>query len=202
MPVLKGQVIHFYQDIHEVPAQLLPRPPNECGLVVVTTHLDSVNKIYELKVNFQKLLIALNWLKVNNPCYRDVQINYNQNVDITQIVRAPHIDAPERQNQWRPVNANAHILNGTMHQGRVSIFGEYAGNQCVAMCVIACLKAKMVDLNSWTSNTISEVLLAGNRYYKNVLDYHEFAPRHLLVIELPKEPLISLGEYPQYTLVQ
>lgn len=56
---LKGQVIHFYQDIHEVPAQLLSRPPGECGLTVITSHFENLQRVNELKVKFNKLIEAL-----------------------------------------------------------------------------------------------------------------------------------------------
>lgn len=66
----------------------------------------------------------------------------------------------------------------------------------VAMCVIAYLKSIVVPFNDWKSNTISEVILAGNRYYKDTLESHNSLenPRHLLVNELPREPSFALGK--------
>lgn len=103
--------------------------------------------------------------------------------------------APSRINEWKPVGTSVRLLNGTLHQSRV-MFGIWAGSQCVAMCVIAYLKSIVVPFNDWKSNTISEVILAGNRYYKNTLQSLNSLenPRHLLVNELPREPFFALGK--------
>lgn len=181
-PALRGQVIHFYQDIHEIPAQLLPRPPNECGIVVVTSHLQNVDKIIELKVNFPKLERALYWLKENNPLYADVEIDLSRDFSVQQICRVPQeqpVAAPEQS--W--VNkSETRVLQGSMNQGH-GIFDIWAGKQCVAMCMTAAVKAKVKPVVDWTSSDMDDILLKGNAYYKKIVGYN---PEFLLVKSLPK----------------
>jgi hypothetical protein len=179
-PALKGQVIHFYQDVHEVPAQLLPRPPNESGIVVVTSHLRDVHKIIELRVDFIKLERALNWLKENNPLYADVQIDMSRNFSVEQICRVPQEISANHQRSW-VVRNDKRVLQATIHQGH-GTFDIWAGKQCVAMCVAAAVKSKIVSVVEWTPDIMTDILLKGNSYYKRIVGNN---PDFLLVNELP-----------------
>ena len=77
----KGHVINFHQDIQGF-LNKLPCSVKDLPLLIVRRHgADNTHK--DFKVKRQNVLTALQWLKLNNPCYKDIII------DMTSIASLP-----------------------------------------------------------------------------------------------------------------
>jgi hypothetical protein len=73
----RGHVCSFYQDITNI-CKVFPRLPSEVTMVKVirsslTKHGDAIEKAFT--VNKEKVLIALEWLKLHNILYTDITID-------------------------------------------------------------------------------------------------------------------------------
>ncbi|KAH9639682.1 hypothetical protein HF086_002508 [Spodoptera exigua] len=81
-----GQAVLFGQDVEEI-AEQLPLRISSAGLVIICEQLESVERLRQFSVNIQKLRAALDWLIANNPLYRNVTVNFNnENYDVHKFV--------------------------------------------------------------------------------------------------------------------
>ena len=72
----KGQAVLFAQDIFEVTEKLpttLPRSPYFACLIVITESLENLDLTREFTISKENVSNAIEWLKVNNHLYHDVQ---------------------------------------------------------------------------------------------------------------------------------
>lgn len=73
----KGHVINFPQNFPQNVQNFLnklPRPVNELPILIVCRHA-AENTHRDFQVRRHRVLTALQWLKHNNPCYRDIIID-------------------------------------------------------------------------------------------------------------------------------
>lgn len=84
---LKGNVVHFAQDVNEINEQL-PLNIKESPNIIVTESLDNINKTNQFIIRPDLIQNALNWLIKNNILYKNVKINNLNfsNLDINSIV--------------------------------------------------------------------------------------------------------------------
>ena len=80
----RGIVVHFPQDVTEVPTQLrLPLALDQADMVVVEESVDGVERPSMLSIRPGKVYGALRYLKAHNRLYENVVIN--ETVDLTNI---------------------------------------------------------------------------------------------------------------------
>ncbi len=58
------------------------------------------------------------------------------------------------------------IIRGSFDQSDSNRFPKYFGRQCTANAVTACCKAFLVHPDSWTSITIDECLISGDKLFE------------------------------------
>ena len=61
------------------------------------------------------------------------------------------------------------VVKGSFHQGDTSLFSEISfGHQCVPNCVIAGLYHSIVPVSRWTSESLDNILLHGDKLYNSI----------------------------------
>ena len=71
----KGHVLNLPQDIHGF-LQTLPRSVADLPILIIR-RAGTDNTYFDFHVRRDKILTALQWLKANNPCYRDITIDHD-----------------------------------------------------------------------------------------------------------------------------
>ena len=150
----KGQAILFAQDLLEISEklpQMLPRSPEDAGIVVVTENLENLNITRQFSISRPNIYAALQWLVVNNPLYRDVIIDQNIELNEQAFVRitqqpskAPDVcdDNPQPTRVYVTVSVSARILRTSWNQATAEIFqSPHAGVQCSAMALANIVRA-------------------------------------------------------------
>lgn len=95
---LRGQAILFALDIFEVIEKiptLLPRSTADADIIVIMERLQNVDSTRDYTVSRSKLNAALQWLKSNNPLYKDVVIDENAHLDERDLIRSSLPDSNE-----------------------------------------------------------------------------------------------------------
>lgn len=123
----KGQAVLFATDIFEVVEKLptfLPRSTSNSDIIVVTEHLENINITRDYSVSKEKLIAALEWLKLNNPLYRDVTIDGNVHLDERDIIRLSNVNnnevshaEEEDVSPWKSLGDKSRIIRASWHQG-------------------------------------------------------------------------------------
>lgn len=166
-----GQAVLFGQDVDEIVEQL-PLRMSSAGLVIVCEQLESVQRLRQYSVNFQKLRAALDWLIANNPLYRNVTVNFNENYDVNEICHVEHNDLLQQEitndtSSFQDINNNRRILRGSFHQSHSKFLNFSRGKQCTANAAVAITVAKIKETETWSPNIIDTILIAGDRLYLN-----------------------------------
>jgi len=147
------------QDVVEL-AEQFPLQLSQAGLVIVAESLENVQHIRQLKVDNDKLKVALQWLMKNNSLYHDVIPFFHDNINVAQLVEV--VDNPVFRNTEKDVEGvpdsnsryvilseNVSILRGTFHQANDRFDISSRGNQCLAIAAIACVAFCLLDPNKW-----------------------------------------------------
>ena len=89
---IKGAICNVPVECEET-CRILPRPSSSSGIILLKLKrkLEFRGHVYFQAVRPQLLLNALNWLKNNNPLYKNVTIDLG-NIDTTMTVLQPHED--------------------------------------------------------------------------------------------------------------
>ncbi|CAG8536723.1 15389_t:CDS:2 [Cetraspora pellucida] len=72
----RGHVINFAQDIQELITKL-PRNPSMIDTLIIRKPNHDFTSFQEFKVKRSNILIWLNYLKINNPFYSNIEIDYD-----------------------------------------------------------------------------------------------------------------------------
>ncbi|KAK3909660.1 Elongation factor Ts [Frankliniella fusca] len=94
------------------------------------------------------------------------------------------------------------IIQGTFDQSDHKRFPQYFGRQCTANAVAACCKASILQPINWTSSTIDECLISGDKLFQisyNHLPNHYKNIPYLRVEELQQKILFLDGTEITYT---
>ncbi|CAL1547360.1 unnamed protein product [Lymnaea stagnalis] len=74
------------------------------------------------------------------------------------------------QSSYIPIDKNFKILRAGHHQGDRNIFdGRYCGFQCCAMALAIILRSSILPISDWTSDVVTQSMLAAHRFYAMVL---------------------------------
>ncbi|KAK3911982.1 Large tegument protein deneddylase, partial [Frankliniella fusca] len=86
------------------------------------------------------------------------------------------------------------VLSGTFDQSDCIRFSKYCGRQCTANAVAGACKANVVNPSLWTSQTIDECLMTGNKLFE--LSY-ELLPTTFTHLYLRPDELYSTVSFPE-----
>ncbi|GFU35149.1 ATP-dependent DNA helicase [Trichonephila clavipes] len=125
---------------------MLPRSVDNCGIVIVTEHLENLNITREFSVSRDNVFEALTCLVANNSLYKDVLIDNNANLSTDDLIlvfenacsTSQTIFQSEVQNNqdFLQINDVSRILQASWHQGNVEVFtSDYSGVQCCAIAM-------------------------------------------------------------------
>ncbi|GFT69105.1 ATP-dependent DNA helicase [Trichonephila clavipes] len=142
-----GQAVLFAQGLFEVTEKLphlLPRSVDNCGIVIVTEHLENLNITREFSVSRDNVFEALTCLVANNLLYKDVLIDNNANLSTDDLILVSEnacstsqtiVQSAVQNNQdFVQINDVSRILHASWHQRNVEVFTSgYTGVQCCAM---------------------------------------------------------------------
>ena len=89
---IKGAICNVPVECEET-CRLLPRPSSSSGIILLKLKrkLEFRGHVYFQAVRPQLLLNALNWLKNNNPLYKNITIHLG-NIDTAMTLLQPHED--------------------------------------------------------------------------------------------------------------
>ena len=173
-------VIHFPQDITEVPDQLkLPLPIADSDMVIVDESVEGVEKSLLISIRPSKVYEALIYLTEHNRLYKNVVIDNTVDLSNLDSIRIRNCDLANEAladevhlNSDGPLGFTAmkvgHILRGTIHQGH-DIFPESnVGLQCTAMAAAFIAHAHVQSPVGWTRETVDQILLKGDRLYSKI----------------------------------
>ena len=96
----------------------LPRSTLDADIIVATERLKNVNSTRDYTVSRTKLIAALEWLKLNNPLYRDVVINEKAHFDECDLI--PLSNPGPSNEDTEGLNKNAEIISNYVPIGSSS----------------------------------------------------------------------------------
>ncbi|KAF9413330.1 hypothetical protein HW555_008411 [Spodoptera exigua] len=168
-----GQAVLFGQDVEEI-AEQLPLRISSAGLVIICEQLESVERLRQFSVNIQKLRAALDWLIANNPLYRNVTVNFNnENYDVHEICHVQNDDVTHQEKNtnettcFQDIGNNRRILRGSFHQSHSKFQNFSRGKQCTSNAAVAITAAKIKETDTWSPNIIDSILISGDRLYSS-----------------------------------
>lgn len=87
----------------------------DADIVVITERLQHLDSTREYTVSRCKLIAALQWLKSNNPLYKDVVINENAHLDERDLIRSSLPGSDEDETHDVEIVSEYIYLSATMH---------------------------------------------------------------------------------------
>ncbi len=130
--------------------------------------------LFEQNLTQQEIEVKYRDLTTHKVSFHTLKRQFDK---LTRIVVKTNKTQPESTKNLANLNNPALFRNladsvilASCHQGQ-EIFGEDGqGRQCTAMSVTALIFGYMYDCNSWTMDTLNEVLLRGNEHYLQCCD--------------------------------
>lgn len=113
----------IFEVIDKLPT-LLPRSTADADIIVITERLQNLDSTRDYTVSRSKLIAALQWLKSNNPLYKDVVIDENAHLVERDLIRSSLPDSNEDGtedeeivSEYISIGNNARIIHASWHQG-------------------------------------------------------------------------------------
>ncbi|KAJ8669484.1 hypothetical protein QAD02_000743 [Eretmocerus hayati] len=169
---------------------MLPRSPSESGLVVVTEHLQNLNIRREYNISRDNVYLAAMWLRVNNPLYSDIQIDYSVNLSSEPIIRLiatqsnePVVDETADIDHYKRIGAQSRILRSSWnYRERATFNHQFAGHQSLPMALAMIIEAVILCPSKWSPCDLDFILLAGDTLFQSMIEsiYDSVCPNTVL----------------------